>query len=96
MKSKYLINSPKIWIKKFPWKKKSGHKYSRGRVVVYGGKKEFTGATILAAEASLRLGAGSVKIICNHNTLQIYSLKFPSVLKVEINDINQLKTLFLI
>jgi len=91
MKSKYLINSPKLWIKNFPWKKKLGHKYSRGRVVVYGGKKEFTGAAILAAEASLRLGTGSVKIICRHNTLQIYSLKFPSVLKVEINDINQLK-----
>ena len=91
MKSKYLINSPKIWIKKFPWKKKLGHKYSRGKVLIYGGKKEFTGATILAAESSLRLGAGSVKIICKNNTLQIYSLKFPSVLKVEINDINQLK-----
>ena len=91
MKSKYLINSPKIWIKKFPWKKKSGHKYSRGKVVIYGGKREFTGATILAAESSLRFGVGSVKIICKRNTLQIYSLKFPSVLKVEINDIYRLE-----
>ena len=86
-----LKNSPKLWIKKFPWKKSLGYKYTRGKVVIYGGKKEFTGATILAAEASLRTGAGSVKIICNNNTLQIYSLKFPSVLKSEINNINQLK-----
>jgi len=84
-------NSPKLWIKKFPWKKTTGHKYSRGKVVVYGGKKEFTGATILAAEASLRTGAGSVKIICNKDTLQIYSLKFPSVLKCEVNSKKQLK-----
>ena len=86
-----IKNSPKLWIKKFPWKKASGHKYSRGKVVIYGGKKEFTGATILASEASLRSGTGSVRILCNKDTLQIYSLKFPSVLKSEINDIEQLK-----
>jgi len=86
-----LENSPKLWIKKFPWKKNLGHKYSRGRVVVYGGKKEFTGATILAAEASLRTGVGSVKILCTSETLKIYSIKFPSVLKAEINNIFELK-----
>jgi len=91
MKLKIKENSPKLWVKKFPWKTTSGHKYTRGRVVIYGGKKEFTGATILAAEASLRTGTGSVKIICNSETLQIYSLKFPSVLKNEINSIKELK-----
>ena len=84
-------NTPKLWIKKFPWKKKEGHKYSRGNTVIYGGKKEFTGATILAAESALRTGTGSVKIICNKSTLQTYLLKFPSVLKSEINNLNQLK-----
>ena len=84
-------NSPKLWIEKFPWKRSVSHKYSRGKAVIYGAKREFTGATILAAEASLRTGVGSVRIICNKNTLQIYSLKFPSVLKSEINNINQLK-----
>ena len=84
-------NDPKLWIKKFPWKKNLGHKYSRGKVVIYGGKKEFTGATILAAESSLRTGTGSVKIICTKKTLQIYSLKFPSILKCQTNNINQLE-----
>jgi len=91
MKTRYLENSPRLWIKLFPWKKTSSHKYSRGRVVVYGGQKEFTGATILSAQAALRTGTGSVKIVCSKNTLQIYSLKFPSALKVEINDIQHLK-----
>ncbi len=90
-KFKIFKNSPKLWIRRFPWKKKSGHKYSRGKVVVYGGKKEFTGATILASQAALRTGTGSVKIICNKDTLQIFSLKFPSVLKTEVKNINQLK-----
>ena len=91
MKNRFLINSPDLWIKDFPLKKSSDHKYTRGRVVIFGGKKEFTGATILAAEAALRTGAGSVKILCSKDTIQIYSIKFPSVLKTEINNINQLK-----
>ena len=88
---KVVKNSPSLWIKTFPWKKISGHKYSRGRVVIYGGKKEYTGATILSAEAALRIGTGSVKIVCSKQTLQIYSLKFPSVLKAEINNIEKFK-----
>ena len=91
MSLKYLVNSPKMWIKNFPWKKNSGNKYTRGRVVIHGGEKEFTGATILAAEASLRTGVGSVKIICKRETLQIYSVKFPSALKIQINDLKKLK-----
>ena len=66
LKLKFIINTPSLWLKKFPWKKESGHKYSRGRVVVFGGKKESTGATILAAEAALRTGVGSVKFICRN------------------------------
>ena len=91
IKSRCRENSPSLWKKYFPWKKTFGHKYSRGRVIVYGGQKEFTGATILSALAALRTGTGSVKILCSKNTLQIYSLKFPSVLKKEINNIHQLE-----
>jgi len=83
-------NSPNLWKKHFPWKKNFSHKYSRGRVIVYGGQKEFTGATILSAQAALRTGSGSIKILCSKNTLQIYSVKFPSALKKEINNINEL------
>ena len=87
----FLKNSPYLWVKYFPWKKAFSHKYSRGRVIVYGGQKEFTGATILSAQAALRAGTGSVKIVCTKDTLQIYSVKFPSVLKTEINSILQLE-----
>ena len=84
-------NYPNLWIEHFPWKKPLGHKYSRGRVVVYGGKKELVGATILSSLAALKTGTGSVKIICSKHTIHTYSVKFPSVLKVEINDIDELK-----
>ena len=89
---KLIKNTPKIWIKKFPWKRKSSHKYSRGRVLILGGQKNMIGATILAAEACLRVGVGSVKIICTKDTLRILSIKFPSVLKIEINNISYLKS----
>ncbi len=88
---KVVKNSPSLWIKTFPWKKISGHKYSRGRVVVYGGKKELIGATILSSLAALKIGTGSVKIICTKDTIHTYSVKFPSALKVKINNINELK-----
>ena len=92
MKNKYTENSPNLWLKYFPWKNIYDHKYSRGRVVIYGGQqKEFTGATILSSQAALRTGTGSVRIICSKDNLQIYSLKFPSVLKTEINDIKEFK-----
>ena len=88
---KIIKNSPRMWIKIFPWKKILGHKYSRGRVVVYGSKKEFAGATILSSQAALRTGTGSVKIISSKLTTGIYSVKFPSVLKEEINNVKDLK-----
>lgn len=89
---KLLKNTPKLWLKKFPWKMRSSNKYSRGRVLILGGQKNMIGATILAAEACLRVGVGSVKIICTKETLPILSNKFPSVLKIEINNLSFLKT----
>ena len=68
MKTQCLENSPDLWIKYFSWKKSSDHKYSRGRVVVFGGQKEMTGATMLSAQAALKTGTGSVKIICSKDT----------------------------
>tara|TARA_B100000029_G_scaffold77132_1_gene68833 strand:+ start:845 stop:1723 length:879 start_codon:yes stop_codon:yes gene_type:complete len=88
---KTIKNSPRLWIKYFPWKKILGHKYSRGKVVVYGGKKEMIGATILSSLAALKTGTGSIKIICTKDTIDTYSVKFPSALKVKINNIDELK-----
>ena len=89
---KLLKNTPKLWLKKFPWKKKSSNKYSRGRVLILGGQKNMIGSTMLAAESCLRVGVGSVKIICTKETLPILSHKFPSALKVEINNLSFLKS----
>tara|TARA_B100000029_G_scaffold413523_1_gene416572 strand:- start:1385 stop:2230 length:846 start_codon:yes stop_codon:yes gene_type:complete len=88
---KKIDNSYHKWLQNFPFKKNNSHKYSRGQLIIIGGKKEMFGATLLSAEAALRTGVGSVKIICNKQTLPIYSLKFPSLLKKEINTFKEFK-----
>jgi len=93
VKKNLKINSSKLWLNKFPWKKRNDHKYSRGKLIIFGSQPNMIGSTILSSEAALRVGTGSVKIICSKKTLPIYSLKFPSVLKEEVNNLNLLKKL---
>ena len=62
---------------------------------MFGGQINMTGATILSAEAALRVGVGSVKIICSKKTLPIYSSKFPSSLKEVIMNLRSLKKLII-
>ena len=95
MKKNIKINSSKLWLNKFPWKKRNDHKYSRGKLIIFGSQPNMIGSTILSSEAALRVGTGSVKIICSKKTLPIYSLKFPSVLKQEINNLGLLKKLII-
>ena len=95
MKKNIKINSSKLWLNKFPWKQRNDHKYSRGKLIVFGSQPNMIGSTILSSEAALRVGTGSVKIICSKKTLPIYSLKFPSVLKEKIDNLNLLKKLII-
>ena len=95
MKKNLKINSLSLWLNKFPWKRKKDHKYSRGKLNIFGSQLNMTGSTILSSEAALRVGTGSVKIICSKKTLPIYSSKFPSVLKEEINNLISLKKLII-
>tara|TARA_B100000676_G_scaffold312424_1_gene386552 strand:- start:171 stop:1016 length:846 start_codon:yes stop_codon:yes gene_type:complete len=88
---KFNKNLLSFWIKKFPLKNKKSHKYSRGQLIVVCGEKDMIGASLLSAEAALRTGVGSVKILCSKNNLKIFTLKFPSLLKKEINSLSDFK-----
>ena len=88
---KYINNSTNFWFKTFPFKTSKSHKYSRGQLIVVAGEKEMVGATMLSAEAALRTGVGSVKVICSKKTFPIFAIKFPSLLKKEINNFNNFK-----
>ena len=87
----FINNSKNLWIKKFPFKTRKSHKYSRGQLIVVAGKKEMIGATMLSAEVALRTGVGSVKILCSKKTFPFLALKFPSLLKKEINNLKDFK-----
>ncbi len=90
--NKIQENNPSLWInKKFPWKKYNSHKYSRGRVYVYGSLKNYIGASLLSSSAAIRCGVGSVTVIANKDTIDKYNQKFFSLLKIEINSIDELK-----
>ena len=91
MKLKIKINSPKYWIHNFPWKLPKDHKYSRGQLITVAGQKSMIGAIILASESALRVGTGSVKIVCSKETFSIISKKFSSVLKKEVNSLGAFK-----
>ena len=84
MKLKIKRNSPKYWIHNFPWKLPKDHKYSRGQLITVAGQKSMIGAIILASESALRVGTGSVKIVCSKK-------KFSSVLKKEVNSLRMFK-----
>ncbi|MSP06032.1 MAG: NAD(P)H-hydrate dehydratase [Candidatus Fonsibacter sp.] len=87
-------NNPNLWInKRFPWKKYNSHKYSRGRVYIYGSLKNYIGASLLSSSAAIRCGAGSVTIIANKDTIDKYNHRFFSLLKIEINSKEELKDL---
>jgi len=64
-------------------------------LIVFGSQINMSGATILSAEAALRIGVGSVKIICSKKSLPIYSSKFPSSLKEVIINLKSLKKLII-
>ncbi len=49
------------------------------------------GASMLSAEAALRTGVGSVKVLCSKETFPIFALKFTSLLKKEIHSFEDFK-----
>lgn len=57
-----IQNSPDIWRHHIPKPSESSHKYTRGHALIYGAQ-ELTGASILAATACARIGAGLVTLL---------------------------------
>ena len=79
-------NTPELWLNAFPFPQENQHKYSRGHVIVRGGKKEMTGAASMAAKAAARVGAGLVTVACDKKSLPIYATHFLSIMTIEAND----------
>ncbi len=89
---KIIKNSLGFWAKDFPFKNNKSHKYNRGQLIVVSGENEMVGAPMLSAEAALRTGVGSVKMLCSKKNFKLFALKFPSMLKKNINNFSEFKT----
>lgn len=72
-------NAPPLWMPRFPWPRRDGHKYSRGHVLIAGGE-ETTGAARLAARGAMRMGAGLVTIASPPAARIVYASSMPGAL----------------
>jgi NAD(P)H-hydrate epimerase len=79
-------NSPSIWLKLWPRKTATSHKYTHGHTLVMGGPAHSTGASRLAAIAALRVGSGLVSIGCTDDALPIYASSLLSVMTKRVNN----------
>jgi len=86
LKPQVMENTPQIWRDLFPTPDNSGHKYSRGHVLVVGGEK-MTGAARLAARAARRMGAGLSSIATVPSAFPIYAAGDPGTMVEPYADI---------
>jgi len=57
-----IENNPDLWLRHIPKPDSASHKYNRGHALIYGAP-ELTGASVLAASACARMGAGLVTVM---------------------------------
>ncbi|MFY1666409.1 NAD(P)H-hydrate dehydratase [Pseudomonas sp. Pseu.R1] len=72
---------------------RTAHKGLFGRVLVIGGDHGFGGAALLAAESTLRCGAGMVTLATRSEHVAAALARFPEVMTVGIHSANQLMAL---
>jgi NAD(P)H-hydrate epimerase len=72
-------NRPSLWIDRLPRPRASGHKFSRGHLLVAGGAG-MTGAARLAARAGRRAGAGLTTLAAPTGTVEAYQQDAPGTL----------------
>ena len=73
-------NNPELWKSELYLPSKEDNKYSRGHVLINGGKIDSAGAVKLAASAAARSLCGMVTVACTKQTLPIYAHYFTSIM----------------
>jgi len=87
------LNGPDVWLDHFPWPEEEGHKYGRGHALIISGDELHTGASRLAAQAALRVGAGLVTLAGTRDALRIHGAQVSDVMLEEAADAGALAEL---
>lgn len=74
------INTPSLWLPRFPWPSAGGHKHDRGRLYVVSGGPSHTGAARMAARAGLRIGAGLVTVLTPPSAHMVNAIALEAVM----------------
>ncbi|HKF61216.1 MAG TPA: NAD(P)H-hydrate dehydratase [Dongiaceae bacterium] len=82
------LNGPWLWRDRIAWPSPSGHKYSRGHVLILGGG-QMTGAGRLAARAARRAGAGMTTLLAPAPALPIYAADQPGLITASIGELER-------
>ncbi len=70
---------PKSITAAFPQLSPQANKYTRGKLTIIGGNREYPGAACLSSLAAYRIGAGYVQVFCDEHTTGIVQVRTPSV-----------------
>lgn len=76
--SDLFVNAPGLWA--WPVPAPDTHKYARGAVLVWSGPELQTGASRLAAQAALRIGAGAVTVAGSPQALRVHAAHLTAVM----------------
>ena len=88
-----FINGPDLWLDHWPQVAPTGHKYSKGHAVVFGGPVTATGAARLSAGAALRAGAGLVTLASPPDALLVNACHLTAVMLKKIASENGIRDL---
>lgn len=79
-------NTPDLWRAALPLRRDEDHKYARGACIVWSGPALATGASRLAAQAALRIGAGLVTLAGPREALLVQAAHVTAIMLREIVD----------
>lgn len=85
-----IENTPELWLNKWPWPDRDGHKYKRGALACVTGGPSSTGAARLAARAGLRIGAGLATLFSPPSAVLVNAAHSTSVMVKAFGDADEL------